>query len=119
MTLQSILVPSIRLKNISLIVISQDHCYARSTRCMEQENYRDYAENVGVLNDHNYASCSKEYNSKVTVDTTLPFNETTEQGPKNILRQCGIRRNDLTPKKKKLYTEMRRLYKKLDSILSE
>ncbi|CAG9826858.1 unnamed protein product [Diabrotica balteata] len=28
------------------LVISQDHCYARSTRCMEQENYRDYAESM-------------------------------------------------------------------------
>ncbi|XP_050508755.1 uncharacterized protein LOC126885962 isoform X4 [Diabrotica virgifera virgifera] len=79
--------------------ISQDHCYAQSIRCMK-------------LNDHNYVSCSNEYNSEATVDTPLPFNETTEQGPKNILRQCGIRRNDLTPRKKKLYTEIRRLYKK-------
>ncbi|XP_072397295.1 uncharacterized protein [Diabrotica undecimpunctata] len=28
------------------LVISQDHSYARSTRCMEQENYRDYAESM-------------------------------------------------------------------------
>ncbi|XP_050508754.1 uncharacterized protein LOC126885962 isoform X3 [Diabrotica virgifera virgifera] len=83
----------------TLTAISQDHCYAQSIRCMK-------------LNDHNYVSCSNEYNSEATVDTPLPFNETTEQGPKNILRQCGIRRNDLTPRKKKLYTEIRRLYKK-------
>ncbi|XP_050508752.1 uncharacterized protein LOC126885962 isoform X1 [Diabrotica virgifera virgifera] len=125
--------------NTTLTAISQDHCYAQSTRCMELNDHNSvscskeynseatvdttltaisqdhcYAQSIRCmkLNDHNYVSCSNEYNSEATVDTPLPFNETTEQGPKNILRQCGIRRNDLTPRKKKLYTEIRRLYKK-------